>query len=310
MNHEHNRPVFYTVEELLKVQLPEQRFLFGDWFEEGMPVLISAPTKCGKSFLGYTMMYNLSLGIPAFGWTTPEGGAPVAIVDGEMRPRTIQRRLAMMCRSCGDRSGKLIVISRESYTDRGVPFPDFHDPKQVSAMFDLITEKLGTAPKAILFDNLNCLFTGGDENSPLFWHPVESVSRECKQRKIAAIFVHHNPKSSPDAPAGSSKAERIPEAVIVLQKIGEAAGKEVYFNLKFRHLRDLSDTATNISARLVTDEDDIQRWELGPYIEQMQSICGNDSRREQVLALEGKSLREIERITGIPKSTVAELRKC
>jgi RecA-family ATPase len=291
--------------DYLEMVLPPIEYLVGDWCAVGAPILVSGPTKCGKTFFMYSLAHAVSVGTPIFGWRTPTGGAPVAIVDGEMRPQSIKRRLESITKHIPG-TGEMQILTREFFTDRGEKFPDLSNPKEVALLLDRISPK-DKPVKAIVFDNINSLFKG-DENQPGYWNQIEDLIKACRSRYIAAWLVHHNPKSHPDAPAGSSKAERFPEVVIVLQKIGTSAGQAAHFNVKFRHCRDLATTAADFSAQF----DDLTGWVVGNYEPQEPLRIGEVStKREEARALvtSGQSWKTVAKQTGLSKATFYRLKQ-
>ena len=291
--------------DYLSMVLPPIEYLVGDWCAVGAPILVSGPTKCGKTFFMYSLAHAVSIGAPIFGWQTPTGGAPVAIVDGEMRPQSIKRRLESITKHIPG-TGEMQILTREFFTDRGEKFPDLSNPKEVALLLDRISPK-DKPVKAIVFDNINSLFKG-DENQPGYWNQIEDLIKICRSRGIAAWLVHHNPKSHPEAPAGSSKAERFPEVVIVLQKIGTSAGEAAHFNVKFRHCRDLATTAVDFSARF----EDAAGWCVGAY-EHQEMITGSGvgTKREEARALvaRGQSWQTVAEQTGLSKATIYRLKQ-
>jgi len=298
--------------DFLNLEFPPIQYLVGDWAAEGAPVLISGPTKCGKSLFVYSLLHAISVGEPFLGWPTPTGGVPVAIVDGEMRPQTIKKRLQAITKHSGN-LGNFKIVTREFFSERGLDFPDLSKKEDRELLLTEISPA-NDPVRLIVFDNINCIFRG-DENQPGYWNQVEELIKSCRERKIAPWLIHHNPKSRPDAPAGSSKAERFPEAVIVLEKIGTTAGQEAHFNIKFRHIRDLSETATDCSAQFSAEAG----WEVGEYtpIEQVAlTLQANGKSPERVraeedalrLAADGVPYRTIQSRTKIPISRISALR--
>ncbi len=291
--------------DYLSMVLPPIEYLVGDWCAVGAPILVSGPTKCGKTFFMYSLAHAVSIGAPIFGWQTPTGGAPVAIVDGEMRPQSIKRRLESITKHIPG-TGEMQILTREFFTDRGEKFPDLSNPKEVALLLDRISTKYKPV-KAIVFDNINSLFKG-DENQPGYWNQIEDLIKACRSRHIAAWLVHHNPKSHPDAPAGSSKAERFPEVVIVLQKRGTSAGQAAHFNVKFRHCRDLATTAVDFSARF----DDTGGWTVEDY-QPEEVLIGSGGApktgKARAMLAAGQSWQAVADQTGLSRASVFRIKK-
>ena len=291
--------------DYLSMVLPPIEYLVGDWCAVGAPILVSGPTKCGKTFFMYSLAHAVSIGAPIFGWQTPTGGAPVAIVDGEMRPQSIKRRLESITKHIPG-TGEMQILTREFFTDRGEKFPDLSNPKEVALLLDRISPK-DKPVKVIVFDNINSLFKG-DENQPGFWNQIEDLIMACRTRKIAAWLVHHTPKSNPSRPSGSSKAERIPEVTIMLEKIGNSSGHAAHFNVRFLHCRDLAETATAFSARF----DNATGWEVGAYVPQdIPNACDLNSKREEArsMLVTGQPWQTVAEQTGLSRASVFRIKK-
>jgi hypothetical protein len=291
--------------DYLEMVLPPIEYLVGDWCAIGAPILVSGPTKCGKTLFMYSLAHAVSIGAPIFGWETPSGGAPVAIVDGEMRPQSIKRRLESITKHIPG-TGEIQIVTREFFTDRGEKFPDLSNPKDLNILLNRISPK-NKPVKVIVFDNINSLFKG-DENQPGYWNQIEDLIKACRSRGIAAWLVHHNPKSHPEAPAGSSKAESFPEVVIVLQKIGTSAGQAAHFNVKFRHCRDLATTAVDFSARF----DNTDGWTVGDYQPQetlTESGAMSKTGEARAMLAAEQSWQAVADQTGLSRAIVFRIKK-
>lgn len=327
-----------TFSDIINMELPPVSYLVGDWAAEASPILISGAAKCGKSLFIYSLAYAVCTGESMLDWKTPSGGVRVTIVDGEMRLQTIQKRLKGMDNN-GNETPNMQIITREYYDERELNFPDLSIASEREQLLDLINppdnpegssipwtyndghkadSTVDSIPpvKVVVLDNVNCLFPGGDENNAAYWHAYENLIESCKRRGIAAWIVHHNSKSNPSSPSGHSKAMRRPEVVIVLQKIGEAAGQGAHFNIKFLHTRDISETAIDCSARLDLDT----RWERGDYVplEANSASCNPPKKTPERIQAEAKAMSladkgvpyaTIQEQTGIPPATISRMRK-
>jgi hypothetical protein len=291
--------------DYLSMNLPPIEYLVGDWCALGAPILVSGPTKCGKTFFMYSLAHAVSIGTPIFGWNTPSGGAPVAIVDGEMRPQSIKRRLEAITKHIPG-TGDMQIVTREFFTDQGEKFPNLSNPKDLNFLLNKISPK-DKPVKVIVFDNINALFKG-DENQAGYWNQIEDLIMSCRARGIAAWLVHHTPKSNPNRPSGSSKAERIPEVTIMLEKIGSSAGHAAHFNVRFLHCRDLAETATAFSARF----DNASGWVVEAYIPQDMLTASNpDLRREEARSMlaAGQPWQKVNEQTGLSRASIFRLKK-
>ena len=198
------------------------------------------------------------------------------------------------------------IVTREFFSDRGEEFPDLSDPRDLNALLNRISPP-DKPVKVIVFDNINALFKG-DENQAVYWNQIEAMIMACRARKIAAWLVHHTPKSNPHRPSGSSKAERIPEVTVMLEKIGDSAGHAAHFNVRFLHCRDLAETATPFSARF----DNASGWEVGAYVPQdIPNASDLNSKREEArsMLVTGQRWQTVAEQTGLSRASVFRIKK-
>jgi 5S rRNA maturation endonuclease (ribonuclease M5) len=292
------------ISELISTDMPPRECLVGNWLERYAPIMICGAPKAGKTYFSYALAYAMSQGTAIYKWECPSA-VKVCILDGEMRPRMIQERICKQVANAVDvKPENLIIFTRESFTNHNVLPPDLSITKERTKLLELVKDF-----DVLILDNINVWFRSGNENDTNFWVPVEQFVLELRDRKITPILIHHTTKSSPKSPAGSSKAERIPEVIIVLEKIGNDNG--AYFNVIFHSTRDYSTDTNRFSVKLVEKLDGNQSWMCGDYIEQIDLSYKGKHNQDQIQSAykdyeSGLSIRKIAEITGIPKSTLSD----
>lgn len=296
----------YNLDEYLTMNIETPEYLVGGWFPLGAPLMICGAPKSGKSFFAYHLGYSISQSFQIFHWSCPKS-RKVLYFDGEMRPPTIQQRLMRQAEALPyEYPESFTIYSRESFTMNNILPPDLSEEKGREMILSL-----SKGADVVILDNVNTWFRGGNENDPRFWQPVEEFTFALRDMGVTSIIVHHTPKSSPKSPAGSSKAERIPETILVLERVSENASDGAHFNIRFHNMRDFSNDCYNFSAKLTENLYGKQCWETGSYIDLEQHInkgkySGEDWHEVFKLKTAGKSYREIAEITGIPSSTIGD----
>ena len=279
--------------------------LIGTWLTERMPFMVAGQAGCGKSLFVYSLAYAIASGTDFLGWRA-ERPFKVGILDGEMFDATIQSRLSGIIRGVGKEDvdpTNLRILSRDLFSEKELPFVDLREPndrKRILNMFEGVN--------LLILDNINSLFSGGNESATEFWIDMEKLLFEARQLGMAVCVVHHTTKTGIKSPAGSSKNVRLVESAVLLEKICQADSNLAYFNLSFAKNRELTSDTEPRSARMTT-ENGVSRWQVGPAIQ-------TESEREWVeparrMQAAGDSYRQIAGRLGVSKSTVErELNKC
>lgn len=285
--------------ELLSLESRGGELLLGDWLEAGMPILVAGAPGCGKSWFVYWLGYSISTGQGCFDWAG-RTARKVALLDGEMRLQTIQKRIGEIQRALGDSGSNFGVLARHTFRREKRKFLDLRTREDRS-------ELLGSIKgfDVLIVDNVNSTFLGGNENDPSFWKEIEEFLFGCQDRGITPILVHHTTKSNPNRAAGSSKNERVVEAVITLSKISDQANDGASFNIQFGKFRELSPDATPRSARLMRSENGLLEWKLGPPV--LDEVQDGYVAKVLELRSQGNSLGQIATIMNKPKSTIQDI---
>lgn len=301
----HQKIMPISATELLQTKLPTRQMLLGKWMPEKTSVLIAGESGTGKSYFAMTLLCAIASGGSCFEWSAPKS-LKVGIFDGELPEIDIQERLKSISLD-GKSLGNISIVTRDRYMSENLVFPDFTDSSQVTNVLEMFS-----GVDVLLVDNVNCCFSGKDENSSGFWEAVQRLMFMCRERGMALILIHHCPKSRPNKPSGHSKNERAFEKLIVLSKILPPAKLEgAHFNVHFDKNRHRPNGTKDFSARLVNDVNGISSWEMRDFINQ--SSSGNsgcdESLRKEISELHksGLSLRKIQDKVGVSRSTVQRI---
>lgn len=290
-----------AISDLLNLVASDGKPLLGDWLVERMPVLIAGAPGIGKSWFTMSLGYCIAAGRDYLGW---RACAPRAVVvfDGEMRLSTLQKRCRLLEATYGPVGNHFRVLGRHSYCSKKQSFPDLRDSADRMRLLSVLP---GT--DVLIIDNVNCSFLGGNENDAVFWKDLETFIWECQDRRITPIIVHHTPKSNPTKPSGSSKNERVFEAVVTLlaPDSGTTPGVSASFNLQFGKFRELAPDAKNLSIRLTTSEEETLCWQFSNLEATARSDPEEDLKRQACEMFRGgASLRGIGKLLNRSHSTI------
>lgn len=285
------------LDKFLSREIPARARLMGSWLLAGMPFMVAGEAGCGKSMFVYSLAYAVATGSDFFGWKATRA-YKVGIFDGEMFDSTIQTRLAGIIRGVGRdcEPANLAILSRDHYTEKELAFPDLRqadDSERILNMFKGVD--------LLIVDNINSLFSGGNESATEFWIEIDKFIFAARRRNMAVCLVHHTTKTSTKSPAGSSKNVRLVEATMVLEKNGQSDSNGVHFNLSFTKNRELTSDTESKGGGMTTQEG-ISRWEVGPVVDVIGEPGWLPSARQ--LKANGSSYRDIGSQLGVPKSSI------
>lgn len=185
--------------------------LIADVLREGHKLMLTGPSKAGKSFSLMQLCIAVSEGREWLGWQVKKG-------------RVLYVNLELDKRSCKHRFWSIYQALKIKQTPSGI---DVWDLRGNAASLDKLTPKLirrarKKAYTMIVIDPIYKVLTG-DENSAeqmaLFCNQFDKI---CLELKVATVVCHHHSKgaqgqkSSTDRSSGSGVFSRDPDAIIDL----------------------------------------------------------------------------------------------
>jgi hypothetical protein len=268
--------------------------LLGGWLEAGAPVLFAGEPGAGKSLFVLWLSLAIAYGGEFLNWSAPHP-KKVCILDGEMRLKTMQKRLISAQQYFGLDNGNLQILGRHVFRHARQPFPDLRCSEDRNKII-----QLAKGADVLVLDNINALWPAGDENSPQFWREIEAFIFEAQDAGLTTVALHHTPKSNRKSPAGSSRNLRVFEIIGIISKVSSMGdGQSAHFNLEFIKNRDLCGGMSPISAKLTTDPETLlAKWSAGPLKES--SVEDPNTIDEQIKELhqQGYSVQQIMDATG------------
>lgn len=195
---------------------PAQRFVIDDFLPVGSALLISGESGLGKSMVCCSIALAVASGSDIFGWEIPQP-SKVIYLDGELNANESYQRLLEI------QNGNKLSFDDSNFiiaTVEGLFTEDFEINLNDSTFIKILIEYLKSiSGKVLVIDPIYVLFPSKySENDDLFWSGIHTLVRECTINDITLIMVHHNPKTSPNKPSGSSSNVRSFTAVLSLTK--------------------------------------------------------------------------------------------
>jgi KaiC/GvpD/RAD55 family RecA-like ATPase len=290
-----------SAEKFMKLKIPEREKLLGEWLLQKSAVLVSGYTGCGKSQFLLGMALSLVQGGAFLDWKVGRK-CKVCLFDGELDDATIQERIRLHSGSEIDDLSNLYIYSGDLCHSKERSFPNLRNQEERKSV---LKELRGM--DVVIFDNINCLFPGGDENSTDFWTPVDDLILQARRLGITPVLVHHTSKSNNRSSSGSSKNERVAEVVVMLSKVPGSAANELFCNVEFQKVRHLPTDVDSFAVRFSTESEQGALWTKDKFIPPC-SDRERENRLEEAVqrVSQGESLRAVAAGLDIPKSTISD----
>jgi AAA domain len=209
-----------TLDQLLKAQFKERKYLLAPWLREHENCMVYAATGIGKSLFAMSAALAVAGGGDFLGWR-PEAKADgdgwrVLYVDGEMHIADIQERARQLRNGINlDKKaadGNLSFLARQ-HQNGGVQFPSITE----RAGQDFVLAQLNANKvDLVIRDNFSTLGEVDDENSASSFNAIQQFLLQLKVQQVATMLVHHTGKAG-DNFRGSSKLAATFETIIQLE---------------------------------------------------------------------------------------------
>jgi putative DNA primase/helicase len=273
--------------DLLNMKIPPREIYLSPWIAAQSISMVFANRGTGKTFFLMSTALALASGSSFLGWTTT---APrkVAYIEGELPLASLQDR----CRMLGSHPN-LTIVNPELQPDLYLPHLSTEAAQQ---LFDPIV----TAHDVLILDSLAtlapCSFDKDSEN----WAHLQPWFLSIRRRGKALTFAHHTNRAGTQR--GISAREDVLDFVLKLEKASED-DRRCHFTVSYEKTRQFDPTAdanklfATFDAELCNGE-----WRTTAH-DTSQLLAVAD------LTLEGKPIRKIADITGLPKTTVNRLQK-
>jgi putative DNA primase/helicase len=220
-------------------------------------------------------------------------------VDGEMPAIVMQERMMSFIAGAAEQPPspdyfRLITPDRQ---DMNVGIPDLSTKPGQEA----IEEHLGDGVDLLVLDNLSTLCRSGRENEAESWQPLQTWLLELRRRGLSVVLVHHAGKGGNQR--GTSKREDTLDTSISLRRPEDYDPSQgARFIIHYEKSRSFyGEEAKAFEAKMEVVN--------GAAVWTTLEIEDASLELVRELLAEGKSLREVQKETGIPKSTVQRMKR-
>jgi hypothetical protein len=196
---------------LASLEIAPRPSLMGAWMKEGDLGMIYAARGVGKTWLSMMLAHALAEGRGLGEWEAGEQGPGVVVyVDGEMNlADTVAREQQM--KAMGFQSVNLTFLHHEQLPEgRHLNLAD------VGQQEALLAEAKARGAKAVVLDNISCLFRDVDENDNNEWEKVSPWLLSFRRAGVAVVLIHHEGRNGGGA-RGASRREDMMHWVIRLE---------------------------------------------------------------------------------------------
>lgn len=209
---DNKEPDCLSVDDWLKLELPEPKRLLGDLICDDSRLWIVGPKGIGKTLFHMFQGMCISSGRDCLHWTGPGTPKVVLYIDGEMDPTRLQMRLrqlvyesrqewkeqaenVLLGRFSGvPQFGNFFLLSQLLQMGKKRPIPPLNTvegQRYIDSVIDQIQQKTGLPVNAVYADNINSLFERDDSFFAKSWAQYVQYMYSLTERRIAQIYLHH-----------------------------------------------------------------------------------------------------------------------
>jgi AAA domain/Homeodomain-like domain len=278
--------------DLVALEVPPREMVLAPIIPaKGLVMLYAFRGGC-KTHTAHGIAAAVSTGGKFLKWTAPKP-RKVLLVDGELPIEELQQRLRQVTSHTTVERGMFEILAADQVRDGIGNFADIKTQNDLDAHLEGV--------ELLILDNLSSLTTVIRDNDAESWNPIQSWLLRLRRRGIAVLVVHHAGKDG--AQRGTSRREDVLDTSLSLRRPSDydptqGARFEVHIE-KGRGLH--GEDAKPFEAQLEV-RDGACYWTL-------REITDVNEARIAALLDDGLSIREIADETGIPKSTVARIKK-
>jgi hypothetical protein len=275
-----------SADQLITRNFDPPENVLGPWLPTKGLAMIHAPRGIGKTHVSIGVACAVAAGTSFLRWHAPKPRS-VLFIDGEMPGVMLQERFARTIDALKvDMPADGFKLVAADLEPDGLPDLASEEAQQYYA--DVVA-----SADLVIVDNLSTICRALRENEADSWGPVQSWALQLRREGRSVLFIHHAGKNG--GQRGTSKKEDILNTVIALRRPPDyEASQGARFEVHYEKTRGFfGDDAEPFEAWL---KDGV--WQLGDVTR------GDDDASLLALKRQGLSDREIEKRTGVPKSTV------
>jgi Bifunctional DNA primase/polymerase, N-terminal/AAA domain len=286
-----------TIEEFLEKELRPREWVAYPLIPKQGLSMIYAKSGVGKTWLAMELSYAVACGTSCFeGKFIINKPAKVLYIDGEMAATSMQDRLKAIAARHGDikpEAGYFRVVTPD-FQESGTP--DIASPRGQIAIEEILDDA-----ELLIIDNLSCLCQSGKENEAESWLPIQQWALKLRRHGVAVVFIHHAGKNG--SARGTSRRDGVLDSVIVLTRPDDyKQAQGARYSVHYEKSRAIY--GNDVEDFEIWLKDDSKTWEVTDQI-------NREDLKSQVIKfhLEGKSLRDIEKLVSCGKTKIGEIIK-
>lgn len=280
----------FSAAEVANMSVKKREFLLEPWITTKSIGEIYAKRGVGKTFAAIAIAHAIGCAGSWLRYKAPSS-AKVLYVDGELDEATLQDRIKSLG-AINNRNLEFLCVDQQDE-----PFPHLAQARAQNLIEDHLADK-----KLLVLDNLSALAPSTNETEAEEWITIQSWLLSLRKKGISSFFVHHAGHAGHSR--GTTRREDLLDWVVQLawpNDYNPADG--LRFEMKFTKDRAyMRGAASPIEAKLNTDECGQGCWTFTNL---------ENARLGQIVELHesGNTWRQIENITGIPRSTAERIFK-
>ncbi len=289
--------------EFIATEYPPREWILTDLIQVRDTAMVHAWRGVGKSFFALGIALAVSTGGDFLRFEAPRR-RKVLYIDGEMPREDIQERAKRM--HAGMAAGLPLPALRFLSADRlEYGLPSLASPagqRAVDATLSTARES-GRPVELIVVDSKATLCRDPeDSNREESWHAMQDWLLKLRREGVAVLLVHHDGKGGHQR--GTSAIEDVCTQVLQLKRPeGGTPADGARFEVHYTKSRGVyGDSAAPLVAEIRNPGGDALEWLWKP----LKDRRARQRREVRTLRDEGKTWREIEKRTGVAKSTAAD----
>lgn len=275
-----------SADQLLAREFQPPENVLAPWLRTQGSAMIHAPRGIGKTHVSIGVACAVAAGVEFLRWRAPKPRR-VLFIDGEMSGAELQERFARTIEALkADIPPDGLKLVAADLEPDGLP--DLASEEGQQFYDDVIAPA-----ELVIIDNLSTICRALRENEADSWGPIQSWVLRLRREGKSVLFVHHAGKSG--GQRGTSKKEDILNTVIALRRPPDYdANQGARFEVHYEKSRGFFGNAAEPFEAWLKDG----QWQIGDVTR------ADDDSSLHALKKQGLTDREIEKRTGIPKSTV------
>lgn len=278
--------------QVLDVETPDRREMWGQVIMEGNLVIVYAPTGVGKTALVMSLVYSMSTGTKFLSYT-PSKNYKVLYIEGELGTATVKKRLKMIQAASpfSPRGDYFRVLTKDQ---TGGTLWNISDPE----MQRRYNAQIGDS-NVIVIDNLMCaaFLMGKRDDEIAMWNRLAPWLFMLRDSGRTVIMIAHTNKQG--VFTGVQNKMNLMDTVIELRPpevLRAIPGTE--FEIHYRKTRDVKRTdAMPMHVEYLEGPDGVSRWSWSPLQDSrtrtVQQMKGEGMTKREVAKQLGLSYREV-----------------